>query len=205
MRKRWIAVPVAAGALAIGGVAFAANNGEPGELTLVDTAQSKVMQTAADWISADEAKDIAIEAAGGGDIRELEFDRGDRMYEIELLMDQGEADIDIDAITGEVLKLEWDDDGGQDDWDDDYDSHEEHNHHFNEGEAPVANLITQEEATNIALGKASENARVIEIELDDDDRYPVYEMELHDGMFEYDIDIDARTGNIVEFEKEEDD
>lgn len=196
MRKRWIAAPIAAGALAIGGVAFAANNGEPGELTLVDTAQSKVMQTAADWISADEAKDIAIEAAGGGDIRELEFDRGDRMYEIELLTDQGEADIDIDAITGEVLKLE------RDDWDDDHDGH---NHHFNESETPAADLITQEEATNIALSKAGENARVIEIELDDDDRYPVYEMELHDGMFEYDIDIDARTGNIVEFEKEEDD
>ncbi|MET3576579.1 PepSY domain-containing protein [Bhargavaea ullalensis] len=196
MRKRWIAAPVAAGALAIGGLAFAASNTELGELALVDSAQAKVMQTSADWISADEAKDIAIEAAGGGEIRELEFDRGDRMYEIELLTDQGEVDVDIDAVNGEVLKLERDDDGRDDRDDDD---------HFKEGQPDIAGLITQDEAIRIAREKAGESVRVLEVELDDDDRYPVYELELSDGTFEFEVDIDAKSGNVVSFEKEQED
>ncbi|SIT74616.1 PepSY domain-containing protein [Edaphobacillus lindanitolerans] len=196
MRKRWIVAPVAAGALAIGGVAFAANNAEPGELAPVQTVQSKVMGKTAGWISADEAKDIAVGAAGGGDVRELELDRGDRMYELELLTDQGEAEVDIDAATGEVLKLE------REDRNDDGDRHERDDDEFNEDE-PAAGLITRDEAMNIAIEKAGGNAKVIEVELDRDDRHPVYELELHDGTFEYELDIDAETGNIVDFEKEE--
>ena len=40
---------------------------------------------------------------------------------------------------------------------------------------------------------------------DTDDGIKVYEIELVQGMYEYDVKIDAKTGKILEFEKDIDD
>lgn len=61
-------------------------------------------------ISADEAKKIAVEAVSGK-VVEFELDEDDNRYEyeMELRTDYGEAEVTIDAVTGEILKQELDD------------------------------------------------------------------------------------------------
>ena len=69
-------------------------------------------------------------------------------------------------------------------------------------------LITEEEAVRIArerIGDAS--ARVKDADLEDEDDYyrsrddfrPVWSLELRAGRDEYDVDVDAVTGEILKF------
>ena len=194
MKKRWFVAPVAAGILAIGCMAAFAE--DTGKLVPVETAQAKVKQVTSGWISADEAKTIALEAAGGGEVREMELDRDDREYEFEIRGESGEVDVKIDAKSGKVLKTERDDqDDDRDDKDDDRDD--------DDRQAAPSNLISQDEAIQIAKSKAGSAAEVIEAELDEDDGRWHYELELRDDKFEYEVDVDAETGDIIDFEKDE--
>ena len=194
MKKRWFVAPVAAGILAIGGMAAFAE--DTGKLVPVETAQAKVKQVTSGWISADEAKTIALEAAGGGEVREMELDRDDREYEFEIRGESGEVDVKIDAKSGKVLKTERDDqDDDRDDKDDDRDD--------DDRQAAPSNLISQDEAIQIAKSKAGSAAEVIEAELDEDDGRWHYELELRDDKFEYEVDVDAENGDIIDFEKDE--
>ena len=59
-------------------------------------------------ISADKAKSIALELTGGGKIIEFELD--DDEYEIEIISNGKEYEIEIDAYTGKVLDFEVEDD-----------------------------------------------------------------------------------------------
>lgn len=45
--------------------------------------------------------------------------------------------------------------------------------------------------------------QVVKIEFDTDDGKEVYEIELIDSSFEYEIKIDATTGQIIEFDKDD--
>jgi uncharacterized membrane protein YkoI len=63
------------------------------------------------------------------------------------------------------------------------------------------NLITLEEAKQIAVDKVK-NGKVTEIELDKDDGYYHFDVDLKDEMYEYDLEVDAFTGEITKFEKE---
>ena len=69
-------------------------------------------------------------------------------------------------------------------------------------------LITEEEAVRIARERLGDNsARVKDADLEDEDDYyrgrddfrPVWSLELRTGRDEYDIDVDAVTGEILKF------
>ena len=61
-------------------------------------------------ISQADATAIAEKAVNGKVVEiEKDEDNGFIKYEIELKTDRGEADVKIDASTGKVLKVEWDD------------------------------------------------------------------------------------------------
>ncbi|MBQ2617009.1 MAG: PepSY domain-containing protein [Synergistaceae bacterium] len=69
-------------------------------------------------------------------------------------------------------------------------------------------LITEEEAVRIARERAgSKDARVKDVDLEDEDDYyrsrddfrPVWSLEAVAGGQEYDIDVDAVTGEILKF------
>lgn len=57
-----------------------------------------------------QASSIALKQAGGGKVTKVELDHDDGryVYEVELRTDQGEADVDVDADTGKVLKFDQD-------------------------------------------------------------------------------------------------
>lgn len=64
-------------------------------------------------------------------------------------------------------------------------------------------LISRDEAVRIAISQTGPSARVTEVELDNDDGRIIYEVELEGGPYEYELEIDATTGNILDFEKDD--
>ena len=73
------------------------------------------------------------------------------------------------------------------------------------GCAFAANMITIEEAKQIAFAQAGVTADQVLLtksHLDRDDGRTVYDIEFYVGSTEYDLDIDAYTGKITEFETE---
>lgn len=75
------------------------------------------------------------------------------------------------------------------------------------GTASETSYIGKEKAKEIALNHAevlpAEISR-IEVELDYDDGKLVYEVDFRHNNIEYDYEIDAKTGDIIEFEREND-
>ena len=75
-------------------------------------------------------------------------------------------------------------------------------------EKPIENqspIITREEANKIALshaGVSADKAERFESKLEWDDRRQVYEIEFDSSGYEYDYEIDAKTGEIIKFDKE---
>ncbi|MCT6818780.1 MAG: PepSY domain-containing protein, partial [Lysinibacillus fusiformis] len=63
----------------------------------------------------------------------------------------------------------------------------------------TTNLISKEKAIEAALTKAK--GTVTKIKLDDG----IYEIELKNGQYEYDVDVDSITGEIVDFEQDMED
>lgn len=61
-------------------------------------------------LTAAQASSIALKQVGGGRVTKVELDHDDGryVYEVELRTDQGEADVDVDADTGKVLKFDQD-------------------------------------------------------------------------------------------------
>lgn len=64
--------------------------------------------------------------------------------------------------------------------------------------------IGLEKAKAIAKKKAP-GASIVKAKLDNDDGVRVYEIELVKGSYEYEVKIDAKTGKVLEFEKDIDD
>ena len=70
--------------------------------------------------------------------------------------------------------------------------------------ASKVKYIGVEKAKSIAQKKAPK-ATIVKVEFEKDDGVPVYEIEMIEGIYEYDVKIHAKTGKILEFEKEIDD
>lgn len=62
-------------------------------------------------------------------------------------------------------------------------------------------MISLQEAKQVATDKVK-GGKVTEIELDKDDDHYHYDVDLKDGKYEYDLEVDAYTGDIIKFEKE---
>lgn len=179
--NKWIIGAATVGALAIGGVALADERDD-----LVDVIP--VNQNSADFIGEERAKEIAAET-GKGDIVSfsLDTDDGRAHYDIEMKDGDLEYDFDIDAVTGDVKEYEEDRDNDQ----------------ISSAEsAPIATnaqkMLTQEEA--VALVQERVSGTLTKFELDDNH----YELEFQDGNTEYDIEMNPYTGEVIEFEKDDD-
>ena len=67
----------------------------------------------------------------------------------------------------------------------------------------VSKYLSQEEVIEIALKKVGLGATLVDIESDLDDNPPKYELEIILGDYEYEIEIHAQTGLILDFDKDE--
>lgn len=127
------------------------------------------------------AKEIALDLVKG-EIVEFKLDDydddgdDDTEYEIKIIANGYKYEIEIDAYTGKVTEFERD------------------------GKANIKNtLIGEAKAKEIALGLA--NGKIVKFELDDDDDAK-YEIEIIANGYEYEIEINAYTGEVLEFEKD---
>ena len=69
----------------------------------------------------------------------------------------------------------------------------------------VPGMLTPEEARDIALKAAGLTLGQIsrlQVEYDPEDGQPRYEVEFHQGPWEYHYEIDARTGEVLEQERD---
>ncbi|EAZ84450.1 hypothetical protein BB14905_20815 [Bacillus sp. B14905] len=131
-----------------------------------------------------EKKALAVVDGTVADI-ELDQNRYRSVYEVEVHADKEEYDLKFDAYTGKLLKQKKE---HQDDDDNEW---------VNANTA--TNLISKEKAIEAALTKAK--GTVTKIKLDDG----IYEIELKNGQYEYDVDVDSITGEIVDFEQDMED
>ena len=119
---------------------------------------------------------------------ELDWDDGKQVYDIEFYTaDFKEYDYEIDAKTGEVLEV-------------DYDA---------ESFTPPASsgtVITREKAQEIALAKVpgADASHIKKLKLDKDDGKQVYDVEIIYNGAEHEMEIDAVTGKILEYEMDRD-
>ena len=132
-----------------------------------------------------------------------ELDEFPAHYEVELQTAWGEFEYLVDAYTGKVLS-------GQKDLLAAVSASNETTKPSGQKPAPSGTVqdIGYAKAKSIALNHAglSENqAYDMDIELDDEDGKLVYEVEFKSGGMEYDYEIDAATGTILQQEAERDD
>ena len=160
-------------------------NTETGAILHVDyeaeSASSDTDTPEASAITLDQARAIALDHAGisEGDATFVKEQTGTSSYEIEFYSGSNEYDYEIDKATGAILNVDRDAE--------DY-------------TPPQQNGLTLDEARTLALSRVSgATERHIEIERDEDDGHIIYEGEIHYGNAEYEFEIDAASGTILEW------
>ena len=153
--------------------------------------------SASNYITVEQAKTAALNHAGvqannaifvkAG----LDWENGRVCYDVEFYAGNTEYDYDIDATTGAILSFDQD-------WDDF--SLGGYQQGGSTGSVTQSDLISADKAKEIALAKAPAGAVVVKCELDRDDGRYVYEVEMRSGYTEYECDINAVTGVIVDWD-----
>lgn len=172
-----------------------------------DTSGLTVTGQASDkaYIGLNKATEIALTQLPGATLKEIEFDYDDGMvYEAELLLDGYEYDIEIDALTGAVVKFD----------------HELDDHWSGTVGEPVAGngqgtanpqpsqsqqqtaLITEQEARDLVLAQVP-GASIVKFKQDTDDGRTVYDGKAVLEGREYEFEIDAATGSFLEWDADD--
>lgn len=189
--------------------------------------------TAASLISKDNAKSIALNHAGvnANDARferiELDNDDGRLEYEVEFKAGGYEYEYEINAKTGKIISHEKEREGGNKPAVTTTKATETTTKKQETAtKAPetttrapetttrkpetttASSVISRDEAKNIALkhaGISASDAHFEKVELDEDDGRLEYEIEFKSGGYEYEYEINAKTGKIISHEKERED
>lgn len=150
------------------------------------------------YLTAEQARELALTDAGVTAAEavflksHLNWEDGRAIYDVEFCAGQTEYDYELDAVTGAVLEKDWDCDGY--DW-----SHHQGAHHSS---GSSTSFIGEEAAKSAALSRLP-GGTVRKCKLDQDDGIWCYELELYlDGSL-YECKVDAGTGAIVEWERDD--
>lgn len=141
-------------------------------------------------ISAADAKAIALKDANvSSDVRakvELSEDDGILYYDVEFISGSNEYDYDINAKTGAIL-------------DKSVEREETEKPVEKPVEKPAESKISVDEAKAIALKDAKlSNVTFLKAELDRDDGVSYYDIEFVSGEYEFEYEINASTGSILD-------
>ena len=157
------------------------------------TACGGPQSSTASAVTEDEARKTALSDAGVTEeqitgIRvKKDHDDGRQVYDVEFYSDNKEYDYEIDASTGEILSSDF-----------------EIENDFNKDSASDLNLaVSREEASAAALAKVQgASEKDLRIKLDDDDGKMIYEGDIYYNGTEYEFEIDAATGDFLEWSEE---
>jgi uncharacterized membrane protein YkoI len=150
------------------------------------------------YIGAEKAKSVAlghakVAAAQVAFVRaNLDYDDGRVVYDVDFYSGNTEYDYEIDALTGEIREFDRDIEyyvipGGS------------------RATTDAGRYIGEASAREIALAHAKVSASeavFMKAHLDSDDGRVVYDVEFYSGNTEYDYEIDAATGELVEFDRD---
>ena len=187
-------------------------------LDLKSTPASAAQTEEYDYLSAEEAEAIALShAAVDADSvtvlhTEPDFAYRTLVWDVEFHTEDWEYDYTIHAVSGEVLKQERD-----------YEPQKRTEKREKPVEptpakpaepvipapqTPESKNLTADAAEEIALSHAGLSrtaVRGLRTELDRDDGRPVYEIEFRDGAVEYEYEIHAQTGAVLDWDRDYDD
>ncbi len=174
-------------------------------------------------IGKDKAADIALEDANlsESDVTRLRIskdtDNGKGIYEVEFTMNTTEYEYEILASNGDILSADFKElqgssdpqpqgsndpqpQGSSDPQRQGSGSHDSSNH----GAVPQADVqISSEQASKLALDRVpGATEQDLKIELDYDDGYYKYEGDIIYDQKEYEFEIDANTGDFLEWKEE---
>lgn len=145
-------------------------------------------------ITLDEAQEIALAEVDGKVTRAVEeTDDGRSYYEFDIITNDQKHELEVDASSGKITKNEIDEDYVPSTTDTN-----------NQTTNNQTTIISNEEAQKIAMDRVGNNGYLVKCELDSDDNRQVYEIEIKNGTIEYNIDVDAVSGEIVKYEEDQD-
>ncbi|MGE7761717.1 PepSY domain-containing protein [Peribacillus sp. NPDC097895] len=134
-------------------------------------------------LSEDEAVKMISEKLGG-EVTQFEKDWDQPMtYEMTVKTKEGYQDVDVDAEKGEILSQEMEDDDEEE---------------MSTQQAVETAKISSDQAEKIALKKV--DGQITDVELDSENGILVYEFEINQGKKEYDVVVDATTGEVLKTE-----
>lgn len=172
------------------------------------------------YIGKDKAKEIAFAKAGvkekdAFDIEVvLDADDGQLVYDIEFKTKTKEYEYEVDAKTGTLVYSEIDvNDDYYEEADDNQKTNNNKNNNQNTNKENNKNsnptiYIGKDKAKSIAFsnaGVSSSKVRDLSVEFDEDDGIYYYEIEFKANNKEYNYEINAKTGKIIDKEIENDD
>ncbi|MCD7776644.1 MAG: PepSY domain-containing protein, partial [Firmicutes bacterium] len=161
--------------------------------------------TTVTYISVDEAKSIALADAGVSSSNatftkvKQDTDDGVVIYDVEFYTSTHEYDYEINAVTGAVIEkdveaLKTSSNSGSS-------SSNGSTSGNTSGSSTTVTYISVDEAKSIALadaGVSSSNATFTKVKQDTDDGVVIYDVEFYTTSYEYDYEINAVTGAVIE-------
>lgn len=173
------------------------NNQSGGEVTDFDTQNPTNPTNPTGEITLEQAKEIALKHAGktASQVQFVkahqDWDDGRKQYDIEFIVTLNNVVYEYDyeiSTNGTIISYDYDAEG----------------YVNNNGNTSANVAISAEQAKQIALNKISgaTTSNIYEFKLDRDDGRYKYEGKIIYGTFEYEFEIDANTGNIIEWDRE---
>ena len=160
-------------------------------------------QPGSEFLSEDEIRAIVFSHAGvnANDVREFEIELDDEdgiwVYEVDFKAGNIEYDYVVNAVTGAIIRVETEID------DDPTAAPGTPRPTAQPTQQPGSEFLSEDEIRAIVFSHAGVNAndvREFEIELDDEDGIWVYEVEFESGRHEYSYEVNALTGEIIDYE-----
>lgn len=166
-------------------------------------------------LTLEEAQEIAVAEVEGKKVLKAkqDYDDGVTYYDFTVVTDNEKYEIEVDANDGTILKKERDKDYVSNtnegtvtpiDNGNTATNTNDNTNNTTSNQTTTNNIISNEEAQNIALNKTG-GGYLVKCELDHDDNMMVYEIEVKNGNYEYEIDINASNGEILKYEQDYDD
>ena len=133
-------------------------------------------------ISEEKCRRLALDRVKNATITAVsqKTDDGIDIYKVKMKKGSKKYELEFHARTGKLLEYEWE---------------------LTTKSSNKNNYIGTAKAKEIALKKVG-GGHVIKVEFDMDDGVPVYEVEIIKGDYEYDVEIHAKTGKILEVDKD---
>lgn len=144
-------------------------------------------------LTLDEAQKIALAEVDGKVVKAIEeTDDGRNYYEFDIIANDQLHELEVDASNGKIIKNEINDDYVPSPTDSN-----------DQNTTTQTTIITSEEAQKIAMDRVGNNGYLVKCELDTDDGIQKYEIEIKNGKIEYEIDINASSGEIIKYEEDQ--